>query len=746
MTVKKDAAAKGLTISSQMLNFMLGLGIVIIIMFALLFYFFRNAYERVAEQQVANLYKRINEVCENGEPQRMNFVLPQGLLFEDYLKKKIMMTTNVLVEPYFYVYYEKFPPEPPYQLFEGPLETAEALVIPWSEDLPWSSNLLLTAALDLTSFNHIPGFESLKDKLTQQKRMILDSNKLRPLIKAGQITNDVQKVVLGNKKVLAGVLVGGTLMCKMATDYSLEACAGITAVSYFTVRIAGKLVKIAWNDGIDFIKAKRISFKFNALDEHAQKLAQNGERVTLEALQEEIEYGGKKIKFIDHLDSQGRGVVTRGDHWDALEAWWIQEGQPENIGAFTFEKESTTGKLKDIFMEKTRLEGPWTKFKDSLNTLKGAIGKITGSDVLAPDGMELAANSMEVSVKKDWKTWSNIIKNARKELVDLKIDPNDKKQVEEFVLKAAKRLREKSQAGYITLIEKDSGLAQYLLLGSSDSVQMTKFFLEDFDNAAKNSQEAKRLINWMAGKELRIGEKMKPLAQGTLGYTILRIQDMYTPLGVTYWDKTLSVYNDPVSACRDDQLCLQYGLFVRKWDLIPVISSNISYYPITKSCDVKLVRDSIVAKDPRFYLVSPCFAKLEITRRGDTVYVNPYLCRNPPAEYADNPNYCFANSGYVNFYVTSEGAAFAADCIATAACSIAQAVGTAGATAPISVSDITAKCFGFKQIAPKGVCSWLGSGIRLAFDLNRESIASYPYVPDYVRNWLGADSNRYVDC
>lgn len=731
MIAKKDAAAKGFTISAQMLQFILGLFIVIVVLVALLLFFFRNQYERVAEQETANLYNRVKQVCETGESQTLDFTLPQGLAFQDYIKKKIGLSTNTLIDPYFYVYYERFPPEPPYEFGGGVLETAESVIAPWSEDLPWSSNLLLTAALDLTSFGTGPGFGKLKEAYLKGKDAILQSDQLKPLVTAGKVINNGQQIVLGNKKLLAGVLVSGTIFCKLATDNSLEACAAYTAVGYFTARVAVKVTKVGLDDLKEFLMAKKVSFKVNALDDFAEKLAQNGEQVTLDTLQEQIEYNGKKIRFLDKIDNQGRGVISQGDHWDALQEFWIKDGQPEKIGAFTFEKDSTTGQLKQILMEKSGIDGPWNKFKQSWNTVKGSVGKILGNDILSPGGMETAANAMEVSVKQDIKPWQEIVKGARKNLVGLDIDPNNKKQVEEFVLKAAGKIRDKSKSGYITLLEKDTKLAE-ILSKNSDPVPLTKDLLEYFKNdAAKNPDEAKRLVNWMFGKELRIGEKMRVLERGTLGYTILRIQDLYTPLGATYWDKTVSAYNNPVSACGPNQLCLQFGLFVRKYDL-------------QSQCDIKLPRNSVVAPDPRFYLVSPCFSKLDITKKGNTVYVNPHLCRNPPSQYSDNPNYCYATSGYVNYYVTSETSAFFADCIGTGICALVQAAGTAGAASPVSFADIAAKCFGVKF--PTGPCGYLGTSLRLIIDLHRESVSSYPYVPDYIMNSFGADPNRYVDC
>ena len=737
MNVKKDAAAKGFTISAQMLQFILGLFITIIILFALLFYFFRNAYERVAEQQTANLYNKIKEVCDTGEPQTMDFSLPQQIAFQDWLKKKIgfqsPVTSNVLLNPYFYVYFEKFPPDPPYQLGGGTLgiETAPSLIAPWSEDLPWSSNLLLTAALDLTAFNHVPGFEKLKDGLTDAKTAIIDSERLRPLVKAGQVLNDGQKIILGNKKVLVGALVGGTIFCKLVTDNSIETCAAYSAVGYFTARIAAKVVQVGAGELKDFISESKVGFKVKALEDFADKLETRGQDLTVQSLEQPIEYNGKQIQFIDHIDSQGRGVVTKGDHWDSLEAYWMQEGKPEKIGGYTFEKDTTTGQLKDILLEKSGLEGPWTKLKNSLNSLKGSLGEMLGSDVLSPNGMDVAANSMEVSVKQNPDSWSDIIKAARKQLPDLQVNPNDKKEVEDFVLKAASDLRDKSQSGYITLIEKDSNI-QKILSTTSDPETFSKKLLDYFkSDAAKDPQEAKRLINWMSGKELRIGEQMKSLGQGTLGYTFLRYQDLYTPLGVSYWDKTLGSYENPLTACGSNQLCLKYGVYIRKYDL-------------PTDCDVKLSRNSIVAQDPRFYLVSPCFSKLEITKKGSTVYVDPHICSNPPADYADNPNYCYATSGYVNYYVGSETSSFFADCIGTGICAIVQGVGTAGAAAPVSFADIAAKCLGVKT--PTGPCGYLGASLRLLIDLHRESMASYPYVPDYIMNSFGVDSNRYVGC
>ena len=73
---------------------------------------------------------------------------------------------------------------------------------------------------------------------------------------------------------------------------------------------------------------------------------------------------------------------------------------------------------------------------------------------------------------------------------------------------------------------------------------------------------------------------------------------------------------------------------------------------------IKLERTSTthVGDNPDFYLVSPCFAQVTVTKQADTIYLQPRLCKNH--RFQDMPNYCFATANAVDFYVSSETSSF----------------------------------------------------------------------------------------
>jgi hypothetical protein len=236
------------------------------------------------------------------------------------------------------------------------------------------------------------------------------------------------------------------------------------------------------------------------------------------------------------------------------------------------------------------------------------------------------------------------------------------------------------------------------------------------------------------GKEYRIADKVKKYGRGSLGYAFLRVQDLYTPAGMTYLDKMASSYTFTGTYCEDGEICLQMGYYVRK-------------YPLPESCEekgitqIKLKRDSIVSKDPRFYLVSPCFSHLDISKQGDTVYIEPKMCEELPQGFEGSPNYCYATAGTVNFYVGTETVSFFADCITTAVC----AAVTAPATAGFTVLDAIKACTSIN--IPSGPCGWLGQAFQLAIDVGREMIVTYPYVPEFIQDttWGGACSSSILD-
>ena len=166
---------------------------------------------------------------------------------------------------------------------------------------------------------------------------------------------------------------------------------------------------------------------------------------------------------------------------------------------------------------------------------------------------------------------------------------------------------------------------------------------------AEDPKEAKLLKPWFEQKTLVLPQTWDNFINSVkypLGYTAIRFQDLFTPLGGTYiYENYLAYYARTQGECSGGELCLQLGFLVRPYSLPnSCINNGVN--------QTKLVRNSVVATDPGFYLVSPCFANLKVYKQGDTVYVEPKLCKNH--ELPAIPNYCFATAEAVNFYWSDE--------------------------------------------------------------------------------------------
>ncbi|MFH0710999.1 MAG: hypothetical protein V1944_00305 [Candidatus Aenigmatarchaeota archaeon] len=733
MIAKKGAAAKGFTISAQMLQFILGLGIVIIVLFSLLFYFFRNQSERESEQNVANLLKKIEIVCDSGEPQSLKFNLPQSLGFEDNIRNFIHMSPNVGTDPYFYVYYESFPPEPPYELFDSVEGTVASIIAPWSEDYPWSSNLLLTAALDMATMDLNFGFGKLAKGIKQSKGIVASeissSESLVNAIKAKKIIVKDTEVVIGELPNFAKYTAALTVLCMAATDENLENCALLSAVGYAGTRAAGKGLKVAfnkWNEGI--VNEKNMLMKSEKIKNILDDGARAGDEARLNGLSDE-----------GFIEMRGNDVIIRDPDTRAAIDLMCNKNPSRCAGDWLGEIHiirTKTGDIGDIILDKTKTKGFVYRVDQFWENFKGSVAPVLHKDVGTPQSLRTIADSFEsqpIEVKR------SILKQMMREGYDLDVILADDKSVEAAVKRISTGWRSRAGEGNILLIEKNSELAKtFGMLDSGYGYDPKTLFNEYFNslsnkNFADQQQELKFAYGLFSGKKFRITDKINEVAKGTLGYSLLRIQDQ-TPLGLTYWNQQVSFYNYPTTPCQSGQICLQYGFYVQKYNLPDsCVNSGVT--------QVKLKRDSIVAKDPRFYLVSPCFSNLEITKEGDTIYISPKFCENQPDEYVDVPNYCYATSGVVNYYVTTETASFFADCIANVICNALTLTGGGN----LGTSAVLA-CLNVKTpLKYASLCGALGQGARLLLDMSRETVINYPYIPKEIQNSYGFDS-RYVGC
>jgi len=218
--------------------------------------------------------------------------------------------------------------------------------------------------------------------------------------------------------------------------------------------------------------------------------------------------------------------------------------------------------------------------------------------------------------------------------------------------------------------------------------------LHEIENG--NIKERDYLYGLLKGKTLRIREDIAEiLTENPIGYSALRAIDMYTPLGMTYWDRYFSYYGyegqkTPEGCqpnCEEDKICLQLGACVRQFDL-PESCQKIGIR------NVKLDRDSIVAADPRFYLVSPCYSKLQIyiDSSDATIFIKPILDKQ---KLLSEAVYCYATEGYVNTYITT----FITE----------------------HILDIAANFLG--PIGP--IVNWF---VNIGFDAIREGLMAWPYV------------------
>lgn len=730
----------GITLSSQMLKFAMGCLLVIVIFFAIWWFFFHNASERTAEQNMARLYNAVELACTApGETISVeNFNLPQ-----DFLLK---LPESLGTDPYFYVYYEKFPPDPPYEFGTGVPETFMSVMAPWTEDMPWSSNIMTTALLDMGSLGlDVYNTKGLKDMAGSAKRKILDywnkalnSEELaefRDIIQAinagGEKVSQIYgftvkegKLLLKSGKYLIGAAAAGTAACLyFFRDKTLGECAliaaGGTGAAYATYRIFPRAYKAVK----DYVISSGIKLAKSDIEEVAMGLENRGDWQTL---LDELENLGLVERIYNPDGTLEMITFKDGAYRNALEEYWNEQGRQDLInGYMKFEQEN--GVL-------TRIRLLPTEFKDylkrkiinpienSLNSLLGPVfdkemGGSYGIYVFGHDA-SIYLNPGDVDYVEKAGIWQTIIKNANDLGRDIPVDYNDVDAVTKWVQENGANLEKQGGLGKMLLMSAGSDIS-VLLSGTEGDIGRN--IGDYFSKAAKDSQESARLADLMTLKEFRISENIQQavqkISQSPVGYSLLRIQDIYTPLGATYWDKQISFYSTG-TACGERELCLQMGFYVRR-------------YQLPSSCDdvtnVVLERSSVVASNPNFYLVSPCVADLTVRKEGDTIYIKPKLCPNK------NPNYCFASGSLVNWYVGLETAGFWSNCISTGVCAVFEAVPEGG----LSLRAVAQSCLGVGGGWPSE-CSLLGDFFKLTFDLAREGIINYPYVPEWIQDERGS--------
>ncbi|MEM0324650.1 MAG: hypothetical protein QXW35_02000 [Candidatus Aenigmatarchaeota archaeon] len=312
--------------------------------------------------------------------------------------------------------------------------------------------------------------------------------------------------------------------------------------------------------------------------------------------------------------------------------------------------------------------------------------------------------------------------NLRKRLLEAFKKIGYKLDEDELIYRIDNTIRKyKSGENLVLVVEKNSELGKLFdKLPSDISPQdLSHYIRKSIYDAIKQGDdtELRNLYGLISGKTLRIKEDMEIFfRRGVIGYATLRAIDLYTPLGASWWDKYISYYGyegQKIPAgcqtqCDEGKICLQLGACIRQFDL-PESCQKIGIK------DVKIKRNSIVASDPRFYLVSPCYAELEIfiDSSDATLYVFPKIDKNRLNE----PNYCYATENYVNWYIGTYIAQYTTRC--------ASAVGCAILTGGLGAIDAVLAClFG----AASGVCGVIADLIDLTFSFLKESTFVWPTV------------------
>ncbi|MEM5879214.1 MAG: hypothetical protein QXU74_01850 [Candidatus Aenigmatarchaeota archaeon] len=750
-----------------------------------------NSSDKIAEQNAYNFYKSVEYVCETGEEKTLKFELEQNRIASlkdeiengiNWVKKKIGLggpeleiPVQLFNDPYYKVYWEYFPPEPPYQFGQGVLETAASVFIPWSEDLPWSSNFLLTVTLDsvflgMDIFGLETAAEAGKEGTITVGRKI--ANKIRDKIESispetfsklrrawnalengaddvvenvGKLKSGVIKAgkfVVGEGKFIGKVTAGYTLLCLAMQDKTLGDCLKEGVI----VGIGADVAKITLQKFVipkvqNYLKTKIAETKRG----FSIKMSDLKDKIS-SYFKEEVEEGDelaelwkKKGWKYDTALKEWRVARDFGDEAvenviNPLEEYARVKGWPDTIDdIFTpiYEVDEYGNKrIKEVILEK---DGVFDKIKKKIVLpFEKKIGRleetVMSDKVLDSDSFSKIGKSMKKYFEENPDDAVEFLKRN-----GIKVADKDE-ALRLISIKLGKLEKEANEGIFFAVMERGSKMEKltgnideklYDLFMEGKDVSERTILRETEDAVSKylkedvltDSAEAKNLWNLLGGKRLRLKEDAEIFSRGTLGYAILRIQDLYTPLGATYWDRYFSYYGyeSPVkppegycqTSCQDGAICVQLGACVRAYSLPEACQA--------KGIDsIKLKRNSIVAQDPRFYLVSPCYSELKIYQEGDTIYVEPYM----PLTY-NKKNYCYATAGLVNWYVGLEAGEYIAKCVSSALCAVATMGG--------GILDAVTACLGFGQKFT-GACSVVSEFVGLIIDIYRETQFVYPDV------------------
>jgi len=753
----------------------IGSVIAILIGFGVWWFLIHTSSDRMVEESGIKFIKAVSVACETSNPVYVDIRMPQEATAS--LKEKaeeffswisqnlgfggseINIPLQTFSDPYYKIYWEYFPPEPPYSLGEGVLETAASIFIPWSEDLPWSTNFMATLLIDSFTLGlDIFGIGKIKGAITLKGRSaaVWLKNKLSKVSpetfqKATQIWNAIEnggsivvenlgrakRIVIENGKLVLkeGIFVGKvtttyTIFCLILQDKTLGECLKegvILSIGADVSKIvAGKYVypkiKLKVKSKIEQIKTK-FSIKLEELKQaFSSSVDEIADEDVIPSLKKSLgekgwEYNEEVKKFVASADND----VAKEEIINPLQEYVRGRGYPDRVDDFVIVYKEDGETIKEVIYDHKSIK---ERLKERIvYPIEEKLGKL--SEKVMSNRMLDSESFKEFSYfSKDY-----FEKNSDYALEFLKLAGVKVKDADEAVrilsIRWSNLARQVDEGGYFVVVERGSKLEKLI-----DNLDEIKTFSQDVWHdsrhavreylykiiESKDKEEAKNLWNLLNGKRLRIKEDAEIFLRGTFGYMILRIQDLYTPLGATYWDRYFSYYGYPSlevqkkgfcqTECEDGKICVQLGACIRAFELPEsCVNKGIT--------SIKLKRDSIVAKDPRFYLVSPCYASLKVYVDGDTIYVEPYM------KVEDKKNYCYATAGLVNWYVGSEVAAYAVRCVSASLCAIK--------TAGVGVVDAILACLGVGK-GFVGVCSIVSNLAGMLVDMFREVILIYPDV------------------
>lgn len=579
-----------ITVSEENLNFVFGLLLAVVIVIAVWWLFLHNQSERVTEQSVYKLYNTIDQVCNDSIKRDMLFYAPQEEGFQGWVaqnlklpggKTLLMPAGSMGTSPYFYIYFEDFPPE---GTCTNPLSLG--IVCYWKEDLPWSNNLILTGVVD--AFFGLPIGNEFTEKIGTALRE-------------------------GTYEILSA-----------ADKAALKLGGGIY-----------KAVKATLKDGIDSAINKIASSSAREL-----RLAEI-DRVFFESIDEtEIRDNLLKEGIIEKVGDKYRLLPEYKNDFEQI----LKQYPSVKPEFFELEK-TTTGEIKDVFYN---FGGQIDSFKEKIKNFFSNLNKMGYEGSLTNSGSEELVGKLKAlgPVRKAEIYDEFGFKPSIMEQLKMKLSSTELVNFKSGKMDAIiKGIEDDVNHGGLISIPSGSALTDYINKYGDAAFDR---YLQDFP---KIQGESKLLKGLFERKVLLVPEEYKPIKYEAT-YAILRVQDIFTPAGATYLDRSIS--NIAGATCEPGDLCLKMGTaYVRPYSLE---ESSCLAKGVTQ---IKLKRGSMVSSDPKFYLVSPCFAMLEISKEGNTIYIEPKICKNKPKGYENNPNYCFATAGMVNFYVSDEIASLA---------------------------------------------------------------------------------------